>query len=267
MEATPAATTEQAKVEWAVNHGTAQIYSSGVELALCSDDNRQIGPFVFCKDFFQDAILAYLHQTTCSIYSYKYDPATMPPIPQQNLKVLIANAGDNQFEEKIAGVTDLLHQIESKLGVALTTIQKCGSPPAKYAKSGIFLMTADKIWMHAPPLLSMWTLLARNGLQHKPKDKWDDTIQQIIDGKRPPAQKNDHIYLTYGKPGIDLVLDKGIVALFGNDMKSNYPKDKAGHAMHHWAGVVSFGSCKARQHFPQWQYPEKETTPPGVCFA
>lgn len=256
-----------AQVKWAANHHTAQIYSSGVEVALCSDDNEQIGPFVFCKDFFQDAIVAFLHKTTCSIYGYSYDPSTMPACPQKELKVLIADSGDAALESKIPGVLDLLNQVEKQLGVTLTTIHKCEKPPEKYAKCGIFLMVADKIWMHAPPLLSMWTLLARNGLMHKPGEKWGDTIQEIIDGKRTAAQKNDKVYLTFGKPGIDLVMAKGITAVFGDDMKNNYPKGQAGHTMHHWSGIVSFGSCKAKKHFPKWEYPATETNPPGVCFS
>ena len=254
------------KVKWGTNYGTAQIYSSGVELSLCSDDNRQIGTFVYCKDFFQDAIVAYIHQTTCSIYGYKYDPKSMPPIPTKAMKILIANAGDKNITKKIRGVTDLINQVEDKLGVKRTTIAECESPPKKYA-NGIYLMTADKVWMHAPPLLSMWTLLARNGLQHKIGDKWETTVQAIIDGKVSAVQSHDQTYLKYAKPGIDLLLEKGIIDLFGLNTKANYPKNKAGSVMHHYSGAVSFGSCVAKKHFPNWKYPAKASKPPSVCFS
>jgi len=254
------------KVKWSQNHGTAQIYSSGVELALCSDDNKQVGPLVFCKDFFQDAIVASLHGTVCSIYGYKYD-SSFPPIPKDNLKVLLTNAADPKLKEKIPAVSDFLNQIEAELGVEKTVIEQCEKPPDKYAKCGIYLLIADKKWMHAPPLLSLWTLLARNSLVHKVGNKWRDTLQSIISGKTPASQKHDRTYIEYGKPGLDLVLEKGIEALFGKVMKANYPKEKAGHAMHHYSGIVSYGSCKAKSHFPMWQYPAKASNPPSVCFA
>lgn len=258
---------DKIKVEWTTNHGTAQIYSSGVELALCSDDNKQIGTFVLCKDFFQDAIVAYLHNTTCGIYGYTYNPKTMPPIPQKNLKVFIADAKDTELRSKIPAVIDFLNQIEKKLNVQLTIAHECDSPPNKYEKGGIFLLTADKVWMHAPPLLSCWTLLARNGLRHKIGDNWETTIKNIMDGTVKAAQAHDKTYITYGKPGLDLILEKGIEALFGKDMKSNYPVATAGGTMHHYSGIVSYGSCKAKPYFKDWGYPAKETNPPSVCFS
>lgn len=258
---------DKAKIKWATNKHTAQIYSSGVELALCSDDNEQIGTFVYCKDFFQDAFVAHIHNMTCGIYGYTYDPKTMPPVPQKNLKVLIANAQDVEFSKKIGGVCDLIHQIEDKLGLAKTMIHECESPPDKYSKCGVYLLTADKMWMHAPPLLSQWTLLARNGLMHKVGDSWETTVNNIIAGKVPPAQANDKTYLQFAKPGIDLLLASGIENLFGKDRNANYPKDKAGGVMHHYSGAVSFGSCKAKPHFPNWKYPAQESNPPPVCFA
>lgn len=254
------------KIKWIENKYTAQIYSSGVELALCSDDNEQIGTFVYCKDFFQDAIVASLKKKSCSIYGYKYDPKTMPPIPKANLNVLLANAKDKSINKKIGSVLDFINQIEKKMGVELTTIQNCIDPPKKY--SHIYLLKADSIWMYAPPLLSMWTLLARNGLVHKKGTSYKTTINGIITGKIKPAQSNDRIYLQYAKPGIDLILKKGkdsIKDLFGKQMKNNY--SCSGHKMHHYSGIVSYGSGKGKTYFKKWTYPEKTSNPPSICFS
>jgi hypothetical protein len=256
-----------AKIVWSANHSTQQIYRHGVELALCSDANHQIGTFVFCKDFFQDAILAFLHNVTCDIYGYSYEPRSMPAIPQNNLKVLITNASDPVLAERIGSLEEFLHQIENKLGVACTVVERCEDVPEKYTKCGIYLLTADPIWMHAPPLLSLWTLLARNGLMHTKGDKWEMTIQNIIDGKVKAAQAYDNIYVKFGKPGLDLLLEKGVEALFGKVMKHNYPLEQAGNVMHHYSGCVSWGSGKAKPYFKHWQYPAVETSPPSVCFA
>lgn len=254
-------------IKWSKNTKPGQIYNNGIELALCSDDNEQISTFVFCKDFFQDAILSYIHKQNCAIYGYEYNPEKMPKIPQKNTKILIANAEDKNFSSKIQNIENLLHQFESYLNLEKTYIQKCNNPPEKYA-SGVFLLIGDKKIMNAPPVLSLWTLLARNGVVHNKNNNFMDTIQKIIDEKIKPAQKNDHIYLKWAKPGIEIILQKGIDALFGTDINKNYPKEQTGRSMHHYSGIVAYGSCKSKEYFPDWIYPEEsKETPPNICFA
>ena len=257
----------KANIKWVGNHHTSQIYKSGVELALVSDDNEQVGTFVHCKDFFQDAITASLHGSVCSIYGYTYDPKKQPPVPQKNLKVLITDATDEKFSESVANISHFLHQIERKLNLQLTLIEECESPPDKYKKCGVYLLTTDSAWLMAPPLLSCWTLLARTGLRHKVGDDYETTINSIIEKKIKPAQNHDHTYLQYGKPGLDLILKEGIEACFGKEQIANYPKQYAGNTMHHYSGIVSYGSGVAKKFFPNWKFPNEKTSPPSVCFA
>lgn len=253
-------------ITWTKNYTPAQIYSAGIEFALCSDDNNQIGPFVLCKDFFQDLILASLHNTICSIYNYQYNPKTMPAPPDKNFKVLLANSRDKEFFYKIPSLLNFINQIEERVKVEKTTISLCQDPPKQYAGCGVYLLTADKQWMHAPPLMSMWTLLVRNGTKHKIGKTWEETIQGIIDGKIPPAQVHDHTFMKFSKPGLDLIIEKGI-DLFAKEKQKNYPKDKAGSAMHHYSGIVGYGSGKGKMFFPDWEYPEQSSEPPSVCFS
>lgn len=254
-------------VTWSDNYGTGQIYSSGLELSLCSDDNKQVGTFVYCKDFFQDAIVASIHKMECDVYGYKYSPGKMPDVPKENLKILMTNSMDPNLEKKMENVVDFINQFEEKLGLNKTVVEKCENPMEKYKKCGIFLLTGDKRWMTAPPALSMWTLLARTGVVHTKGEQSQNTIRKIIEGGLTPAQKNDKVFIEYGKNGMDLIMEKGVEGCFGTDMVANYPKQHAGHTMHHYSGIVSYSSKKAKKYFPNWVYPEKELSPPGVCFS
>jgi len=66
-----------------------------------------------------------------------------------------------------------------------------------------------------------------------------------------------------------LILAKGIIKVFGENMKANYPPSKAipTSSIHHHSGIVAFGSGKSQRIFPNWEYPEVLSNPPGVCFS
>jgi hypothetical protein len=256
------------KIEWAKQYGTAQVYYDGIEMALCSEDGRQIGPWVFCKDFFQDAIKGYLNGISSSIHGYVYDPKTQPPIDMENARVLMTDANNPQYRQKIADVLDLLNRVEKDMGLEPTVALECKNPPSKYEKAGVFLFVGDKAWLQSSAALSMWTLLMRNGVVHKSGDAYQHTLSCIIIGKTKPAQSNDHIYLKWARPGIDLVIKQGIEKVFGKDIKKNYAASIPTHILHHNGGIVSFGAGKTQGTWPHWlqPIPLKEQAP-YICFG
>lgn len=259
-------TKTEVKVKWFPQHSTAQIYSSGVELALVSADNQQIGPFVYCKDFFQDAIKGFVNGTPSSIYGYSYNPKTQPPIDLGNVRILLAHDKDADFLKKVPAVLDLLNQVEKKMGLSLTTWSVVTDPPAKY-KSGVALLVGDGAWLRSSASLSMYTLLARNGLVHKVGTSFDKTIQAIINGELPAGQRNDSTYMKYGKPGMDLIIELGIDKVFGKETKANYKGTVPTGTIHHYGGIVAFGSGKTAKTWPDWKHPKETSNPPGECFS
>lgn len=254
------------KIKWFPQHPTAQIYSSGVELALCSAKGEQIGPFVYCKDFFQDAIKGFVNNTSSSIYGYSYNPKTQPPIDLGNVRILLAHDKDADFLKKVPAVLDLLNQIEKKMGLALTTATVADEPPAKY-KSGVVLLVGDGAWLRSSASLSMYTLLARNGLVHPKGESYESTINSLILGKLPAGQRNDGTYMKFGKPGIDLIIKKGIDEVFGTNLKANYKDTISTSTIHHYGGIVAFGSGKTAATWPNWKHPKEVSNPPGECFS
>jgi hypothetical protein len=237
-------------------------------MALASKDGQQIGPWVFCKDFFQDAIRGYLNGISSGIWGYTYNPKTDPAIDMENARVMMTNSADPDFVNKIPAVLDFLNQVEKKMKISLTKAYECENPPASYKKSGVFLFVGDKAWLQSSAALSMWTLLMRNGVVHTVGDKFNDTLDDIIKGKLKPAQRNDHLYLKFGKPGIDLVLENGVEKAFGKDVKKNYAASIATHTIHHNGGIVSYGTAVCAKTWPHWLHPEPPKEPvPGICYG
>ena len=254
------------KIVWMDQYSTGQIYSNGVEMALCSKKNEQIGPFVFCKDFFQDAIKGHLNGVESGIWGYKYNPKKQPPIDLDNIRILLRNTSDAQFLKKVDGVKDLLNQIEKKMGLELTKVYECESPPNK---SGVALLVGDGSWSRSSVSLSMYTLLARNGLVHEIGSPFQKTINSIIEGKKKGGQQNDGLYLKYGKPGVDLILELGIDKVFGKKTAANYLGNVPTSTIHHFGGIVAFGSRHSHtvKQWPNWKFPEETLAAPGICFS
>ena len=253
------------EIKWREQYSTGQIYSNGIEMALCSKNNEQIGPFVFCKDFFQDAVSGFLNKKKTSIYAYTYNPESEPPIDLYNIRVLIANSEDNKFSEKLPAILDFLGQVEDKMGLRRTAGMICSDH--KNYPGGVLLLVGDEKWMISPPSLSMYGLLLRTSTVHKVGQKYTDTIQQVIKGRIPPAQRNDHIYLDNAQPGMELIMTKGMDAVFGSDIKKNFDDKIQTHTLHHNGGIVAFSSARFKGVFSHWMYPENPSNPPGVCFS
>lgn len=249
------------KIVWAKDYVPGQIYGEGVEMALCSAKNEQIGPFVYCKDFFQDAIKGFLSNTKSQIYGYVYDPATMPPIDLSAVRILLRSKNDKLFNQKATGVLDLLNQVEQKLKL----------PPSKMftTDKDVVLLVGDKDWLRSSASLGLYTLLIRNGLVHEPGVSFMKTINDIIDGKKKGGQRNDYLYLKFSKPGMQLMIDKGLDEVFGKDMKANYKSSVPTRTIHHYGGSVAFGSAQAatKSQWPHWKYPEAIANVPSICFS
>jgi hypothetical protein len=257
------------RITWSPQIDTDQIYSAGIEMALCSANGEQIGPFVYCKDFFQDAIRGFLNKEVSKIYKYTYTPGKDAEVDMDATRILMTNSGDPKFLDKVPAVLDFINQFSAALGVGQVDAVTCDDPPFAYKGCGVVLFIGDKRMMHSSALLSAYTLLLRNGTIHPEGGTYLETLDAIISGKIKPAQQNDKIYLENSKPGLDLILAKGIMNVFGEDMKKNYPSSKQTETskIHHFGGIVAFSSGKSKEYFPDWIYPKELSTPPSVCFS
>ena len=241
-----------------------QIPKEGIEYALVSEDYRQIHQLIWCKDFIQDAIYGHINQKLVEIYGFQYDPKICPPVYMKQLQLMVTNWKDENFASKIfENCQSFLHEIESRLKIKKTVIEKCCNPPARYRKAGVFLLNGSKRWMHAPPMVSLYTLLIRVGLVHPKGQEALETIDQVKNGiLKPynwqPAKDSDSDVIINAYAGIKRILSNGDRRLFYRDIKRNYPANNyqgvpfSVFQMHDHCGMIGFSTARNKEDFPRW---------------
>lgn len=256
--------TDQVSILWKPKIArVSQIFGKGVEYALVSADNRQVHQFVYCKDFLQDTIHAYLNGTVLDLYSFRYDGGKSIPVTLESTKLLIASYRDPKFKQRIEPILDFLHQIEGRLKMKKTEVFSCKSPMPTYKSSGVYMLEGSKRWMKAPPLISLYTFLIRLGCSHMIGRPFEETLDAIQNGKIVPYQKiswsnrpakyPDQEYLEEARCAINWILKYGDRRVFYNEIKRNYPRNiQSFENMHDNCGLVGYANGEALQFNSYW---------------
>jgi hypothetical protein len=241
-------------IKWLPSKGGSiiQIYSSGLEYALCNADFQQCHDLVYCKDFLQDAIHAHLYGGSANIYGFSYNSKTQPPISVDRLRIICVNSNDSKFLERVPNVLDFLNQFCKNLGIKACKAFQVSNPPSRYAKNGVFLIDASGMWNNAPVLVSLFTLLLRVGFVHKKGDDCMETLKQLVDGKIKPYQNNDRSYVQQSMKGIERILEHGYRKFFFIDIEKNYPKGTNIGTIHNQTGIVAFSSGSTKSVCKYW---------------
>lgn len=257
-------------VQWinGYKYGLSQVYNNGLEYCFISDDNTQISPYVFCKDFLHDLIMAYYTNAQASVYGFVYDPKTSKPPCLNKIKLSLVNSKDPNFSDKIPALIDFINQIEEILKLKKSTAYLVDNPLDKY-KNGTWIVEGSSKWQIAPPMLSLYALMLRCGFTHKIGETYKQTIDKLIDGTYLPYQSNDRSQLSGAIPGLEYVLQHGYAKIFYKDPKDNYKLIPI-HTMHNNMGIVSFsGKLKSqsvtkdnKEDFYYWYKPVDEKKPP-----
>ena len=283
------------------DYHTSQIYSTGVEFAMVGRVGKkwkQATTFVFCKDFLHDAIWAMLHKRPVSIYDFSYSPPGSKPAKEPrkgtcewydwssaqrkldtedgklkidipihmartallfrdtNLKGVV---GKKRFHEHRVGALDFLHQVDEQMGFSPTEIHQ-----VKGTKDGppTWLVLGDKRWMHAPTLLSLYSILIRVGYYHNPGGEFMRTLEMMKDGELGignaaedfgdgAAGCNDTSYVGQAWKGIRVILKHGM-KVFHEEMIENYPGDIRTSILHDTYGIVNFTKKRPEKRMPHW---------------
>jgi len=281
------------------DYDTAQIYSTGVEFALVGREGKkwkQATTFVFCKDFLHDAIWAMLHKKPVAIYQFRYNPtgkimaepkkgteewyewsdqqaespaeAAKKDLPIHMLRTALlfrdtnlkGAVGKTRFHKHRLGALDFLAQVDEQMGFKPTEIHQVKgtktSPPT-------WLVLGDKRWMHAPTLLSLYSILIRVGYYHNPGGDFMKTLEMVRDGELGigtggedeygdgAAGCNDASYVKQAWKGIEVILQHGI-KVFHEAMIENYPDDVTTSILHDKYGIVNFTKKFPEKRMPHW---------------
>lgn len=229
-----------------------QAISTGMEFSFISKDNKQCIPFVFCRDFLQDAVHGYINKRKVEIYEFKYDYENHPSICLERAKIAIANQSDDYLDFKIPNILDFIHQIEQNIGLSKTIIKKCINPPQKYIRSGVWILNGSPRWMKSPPMLSLYTLMIRIGAGHKSGDLYEKTLDDIMTGKNKPYLELDKYRLKLAMPGVKKIFKNGDKKFFHPKINLNYPNKIKIPCMHNNLGIIGFSEGKSKKYIPYW---------------
>ena len=237
---------KEVKIKWLSSKPhMSQIYNAGLEYCFVSEDNRQVCPMVFCKDFLQDAIWAWYNNRIAQIYGFKYSRKTGVPLCLTQTRIALANSSDVKFSDKIPRMLEFVNAYERKLRLMRTTAVKVSNTPKRY-KSGVWLLKSSSRWMLAPPMVSLYSLLLRVGFNHKQGQKIETTVKRLLNGDDEPYQRNDRSFFESAQDGIDYILKHGYIRVFYRKPENNYPKSIEVNDLHESAGIVAF-STKIKQ--------------------
>jgi hypothetical protein len=277
-------------VKWApeVDGGVNEIYSQGWQCAFLGVDSQQAHSMCYSNDFLQGVARAHIHGGTAAIYGFSYSANKNPrlnlsierskakvvkgnkkPKEVEEVKVKVsgrteiiaANSKDKNFLKLQPAVADLLHQIETHLGLDLTQIHLVENPADKYNESGAVVYVGSSRWMEAPPLLSLYTLLLRLGCVHKVGDKWLTTLENVASGKVAPYQVNDGHYTKASLEKIKEIMKIGYRAFFYIDPAKNYPSGVDISNLHNSAGIVALAIGKTEKVVPFWSREKLKNKP------
>ena len=225
---------------------------TGIEMSFVSPDNQQCTPFFHCKDYLQDAIFNYIHSSEKEINGFKYNPLVNPPLSMDKTKILFTNSQDFDLSLRIPACLDFLNQFEKEIKTQKTKVFRCSFPARKYLRSGVWLFEGSCRWMKSPPMISLYALMIRLGMNHKEGTRYWDTIYDVIDCKIQPIQDVDTFRIRQSRLGIERIIDEGDRNIFYRDIKDNYPIDFPISAIHNKLGIVSFSQDTSKSLIPYW---------------
>ena len=244
----------------------SQVPKEGLEFAMLSKKYEQLNQLVWCKDFMHDIIWSSINLLPMEIYGFKYDPVESSPPCLTSAKLMITNFKDHDFEEKLkTGVLPLLHEVEKKIKMPLTYLEKCKTAPPIYKKSGVWILNGSKRWIKSPPMLSFYTLLIRIGLVHSASDTLMQTIEKITSDRLETYYDKNHRdkhMIENAYSGILKIMKYTDKKLFHSNMRLNYPsfyETKTGSKLipksqiHDMMGIVGFSLGKTKEYVPYWK--------------
>ncbi len=244
---------EHKKLIWSNQKSSLnQIYSKGMECALCSPKDEQCHPFVMCKDWLQDAIWAFLHKKQASIYGFSYSPDKNPALDLDTIRLVVVNSQDKALLNKIENTISFINQFEKHFKLKRTKAYIIDNPPKKYEACGAVQFVSSGRWAMSPPMISLYSLLIRAGFMVPKGTNFIEALDKIQSGDIPSYQIHDKSYLTQSRKVIDNMLKLGYRVFFKGEVKENYPENVNISSLHNNSGIVSLANGSSRTVCKHW---------------
>ena len=196
---------------------TKSAYSSGLSFTTMTAEGEPVRNFTSCKEYILDDV-------NDSITSDKigfFQTGKKAFLDETRLLVVDHPNVERAF--------NILNFVEEYLEIPCSIINSCGD--------NCYVFRGSPRWMISPPMLSMYALLIRIS---KP-------IDEILDEKYYGSDSN--ILNNGARAGILNIVNYGDKKIFGENIKSNWPKNN--YNIHNW-GIASFGAKIMKNEMPKW---------------
>lgn len=258
--------------KWPYEQRLGQVYNKGFEYALVTEDNKLAGPFIFCKDFFNEAILSRLTNEAMSIYGYECEPSRPEQLCLSPLRIAIRNKtikNDEEFEQRLIFMKDFIHVMEDYLKISSKTSLTMVNNWKELSDTKVCLVEASSDWMFAPPLISLYTLLLRAGFESSGLLELDEYKKPInilekinklgvVDSKFLTKETNTVIE-QMAKAGFKNYLKNFSFSSLEQEVEKNKTGGKVSYGfvsfVHNFTGIVSFSNQRLAGE-TSWRIPK-----------
>lgn len=143
------------------------------------DNNRQLFPWIKCRDYLQDVIQTHITGKSCLVYGFSYSKGKNPPLDMRRTRLLVTKAGANEenvknFKCEIDYSLRLIHHFEDIMEIKHTKIQRVSN-----LERPTWLFNGNNAWLKSPALISLYSLLIRLGYHRIEFDTHQDLIQTL----------------------------------------------------------------------------------------
>lgn len=132
----------------------AQTINTRFSFAILNKDNTvtRLHEWVKCRDFLGDVLFTEKYNNPFEVYNFRADRVKRG----EKLEFVVKFPNDKIKENFVANYEKILHPIEAQNGLELTDVKWFMN-----VKDNTALITADKWWTNAIPLISLYTFLIK----------------------------------------------------------------------------------------------------------
>lgn len=232
-------------IEYPNKNSLSEIYQKSTSIFAFVkkvDDDKyiQCTQYVKCRDFLNDVIRGILQKSPISIYGFKYNPETDPPIDMENISLLYKDP-NKDVEPAVLKAIKIINYYESVLKENYSSYILVDKNTA--------IITGPKIWLRSQVLTSLYTLLFRvaeldfevnnENIQNLKKVYEDFITEQKKEGL-PISGDLSYLNRIYKNLDVFLANYKKVLKLDKNDYDPILlNKSISLHNFHNYTGIVT----------------------------
>lgn len=203
----------------------SSLYPGWVCMSLLSEDGVLVSGLSSCKEYALDHTLA-----TIKTSPYRYNSNK---VYLEEARLVVSGLG-----QRVANSLAAVNLMETVLSIPLSVVLP--------VQGEIVLFRGHKTWFISPPMVSLYTLMVRNGRYYELGWTLEQFFDFMVDGKIN-GQKDTALFQQAIK-GIRCILAHGWQAVFGADLKANWPNGTDIHGR----GICAFGLGTLSSQHPDW---------------